>query len=317
MNGDVYVDGNTECPCDGSYNNPYKYIKDSIRNNNNNDKIIVRNGTYSGELNINISIFNTNTVLQSVNGPENTIIDCENNGYGFNIISNSIIIQGFTVKNCQAIPRDNTIKYSGTQLGGAFFIQSTSTTLYDMIIEQNEAQYGGGFYIYSNSIFIYNSIIRNNKASDKGAGLYIESAYVRLGNTILHDNNCEIYGGGAYIYSAELDLQGSSKVYNNIAGNSGNQIYCNNSRIIADSNDNIPDTNGPVSCIDCHINVLNNSDNSMCYNPTQEPQTINNGNGYKFGMFLLIIFPICIIIFIVCYFCRYQHNNNISYKPLL
>ena len=336
---DVYIDGSTECPCDGSSLYPYKYIKDGIRNSNTNDKVIVKDGIYSGSSNIDISILSTYTVLESVNGALNTIIDCNFTGYGFRIESNSITIKGFTVKNCIGY------KYNNMRLGGGFYILSNYLSLIDMNISNNNADYGGGLYIASNSIFIYNSTIHSNTAN-RGAGAYLESAYMRYDNTSIINNNCNQYGGGIYSISARIDLFNNSNINDNYADNKGNEIYCRESTFNMYNNSYIKnrENSDDLYCRNCRI-YGNISNNPECHKPTPSPtlrptkvptlrptlKPINNispthgptnenealigGAGLTFGQSILILLPIIIIIIVVCYFCKYNHSEyNSQYK---
>ena len=65
------------------------------------DTIIVRAGLYTGEGNKKIRIENKVITVRSESGPENTIIDCEGDGWGFYFrnVSNIGELEGFRIIN--------------------------------------------------------------------------------------------------------------------------------------------------------------------------------------------------------------------------
>ena len=66
------------------------------------DTVLVADGVYTGEGNKNIDFLGKAIVVRSVNGPEVTVIDCENNGSGFFFHNNEgsdSKLNGFTITN--------------------------------------------------------------------------------------------------------------------------------------------------------------------------------------------------------------------------
>lgn len=66
------------------------------------DIVLVADGTYTGEGNKNLDFKGKAITVQSENGPESTIIDCENSGRGFYFNSEegpNSIVSGFTITN--------------------------------------------------------------------------------------------------------------------------------------------------------------------------------------------------------------------------
>ena len=66
------------------------------------DIVLVADGTYTGAMNKNLDFNGKAIIVISKNGPENTIIDCQGNGRGFNFHSSEgqdSVVSGFTIKN--------------------------------------------------------------------------------------------------------------------------------------------------------------------------------------------------------------------------
>ena len=78
----------------------YSTIQSAINACNNGDTVIVADGTYTGTGNRDIDISFKTINVQSENGPENCIIDCQGSGRGFYLGEDAnAILDGFTVTN--------------------------------------------------------------------------------------------------------------------------------------------------------------------------------------------------------------------------
>ncbi|MCD4654818.1 right-handed parallel beta-helix repeat-containing protein, partial [bacterium] len=142
----------------------YSTIQLGINASNGGDTVLVADGTYTGNGNRDISFYGKAITVQSENGPENCIIDCERMGRGFVFISSEnldSILSGFT------------------------------------IINGVSSEDGGGIYITS-SPTIENCIIRKNTAAASGGGVFFEgeSTDPMISNCAIMDNTATIFGGG-------------------------------------------------------------------------------------------------------------------------
>ncbi len=86
----------------GTYNNPFQTIQYAIGQAANGQIVTLKNGTYSGTGNVNVTLQGKQITVQSENGPLNAIIDCNQAGRGF--IANSgetmnTLIKGIQIKN--------------------------------------------------------------------------------------------------------------------------------------------------------------------------------------------------------------------------
>ena len=147
-------------------------IQDAIDDSNDGDVIIVSDGVYTGNGNRDMDYVGRAITLQSENGPENCIIDCQaspsdrhrafyfHNGEGPNSV-----LDGFTIKNGCAY-NGGAIK---CRLPGGPIIRNC-------IIRDNEAPAGpgypfyvlypaGAFYGYLSSAIIENCQFLNNTAA--------------------------------------------------------------------------------------------------------------------------------------------------------
>jgi len=109
----------------GSEASPFGTIQAAVNQASNGDVITVLPGTYTGTGNRNISPLGKSITIQSADGPEVTIIDCEHLDRGF--IANSgesmnTIIQGFHIT--QGLPTSGPTNY-----GTAIFIEDNSGLL--------------------------------------------------------------------------------------------------------------------------------------------------------------------------------------------
>ncbi|MDP7009053.1 MAG: hypothetical protein QGI78_05730 [Phycisphaerales bacterium] len=128
-------------------------ISDAITACSSNDSIQVMAGTY----NETIDYFGKNILIESLDGPESTIID--GNGISgavvtlYNSESSEAILRGFTVQG-------------GNYVLGSGIVSNSTATIDNCIIRDNEASYGGGIY----------------QVGAEGSGLHISNTYF-CGNT--------------------------------------------------------------------------------------------------------------------------------------
>ncbi|MBC8492033.1 MAG: right-handed parallel beta-helix repeat-containing protein [Candidatus Marinimicrobia bacterium] len=166
----------------------------------NGDTVLVANGTYTGTGNKNLDFLGKAIVVKSENGPENCIIDCENDGRGFYFHlneTNASVLDGFTITNGHVSER-----------GGAIFLENSSPLIYNCAINSNTAQISGGgisCMSYSNPL-IYSCEITENIAEYNGGG--IQCAI----NSNPSINDCLIANNTAYNHGGGIDSWDSSPI---------------------------------------------------------------------------------------------------------
>ena len=201
------------------------------------DLVLVADGTYTGQGNYDIDFHRKAIIIRSENGPDNCIIDCQNQGSGFYSEENDIegplaIIDGFTIVNGSA------------QKGGAVCCYNyRSLTITNCIITNNNADsgWGGGIFCSTGrTLNLSNCTVSNNSARTSG-GIYL-ARYKDAEIT-----NCTITGNTAMISG-----RGSSGSGGGISILDG--IYLINNCTV---NGNKAARGGGIDCEDATVRITN------------------------------------------------------------
>ena len=160
----------------GSETQPYLTIQKGIDDANANDIVTVLDGTYLEYLRFNGTPF----TLRSINGPENCIIDCNDNLDGLwfqDDEPNTMVVQGFTVKNA----------YYGFKLEG-----SSPTIMGNIITACKEGIYGTKNWTSEKDSkpIIYRNLVIDNE--DKGITLAESGGAYVVNNTIARNGEAGI-----------------------------------------------------------------------------------------------------------------------------
>jgi len=169
------------------------------------DEIIVADGTYTGDGNRDIYLYNQGPMtIRSENGLTNCIIDCEgseaDNHRGFHIYQGgdpNLIIDGFTIIN--------GYRSSGgsASTGGGIYSEVATVTVRNCILQDNHAVNGGGIIINGGYGSISNCVIRNNE----GMGLYIHVGSATVTDCVISDNSGGFGGGLSCAGSEEVEIR--------------------------------------------------------------------------------------------------------------
>lgn len=200
---ELYVKHDAEVSGNGSYDHPYKTIKEAVNTANAGAKpatIFIHAGTYE-EIEMEIS---NSLVIKSYDGE--VILDANNNGWFFysNKQSNYLSLHGLTFKN--GINYDD----SDSTVGG---IVSTEGHL-DVVnctFENNFGGTGGGINSH-NGANIINSTFKNNKAEYNGAAAYVLDGQTNIVNCTFINNTAKRQGGA-------LRIQGNTYIERSIFEN--------------------------------------------------------------------------------------------------
>ncbi len=151
------------------------------------DTVLIADGTYTGYGNIGLSFWGTSLILCSANGPEKTIIECENldRGMNFSAADNDVFIDGVTIRNGCGIELN---------LGGGIYSRG-SPIIYNCRIQNCTGYFGAGIYCDNSSSTIDNCTIENNISEGSGGGISVFSSEITISNTLFKNNSARDSGG--------------------------------------------------------------------------------------------------------------------------
>jgi len=208
------------------------------------DTVLVADGTYTGAGNTGIDFLGKGILVTSENGPEVTIIDCEESGTGVRFQSgedSTSVLRGFTIRNGNEIggagincggssPRIelNIISGNHSDLGAGIYCSGSSPIIENNTIAVNTAEYeGGGIACYSGSSprIAGNTMTSNVVPEGNGAAIYCEASSPTIIGNIITSGSAAGYGGAIYCDGSAPAIEG-----NTIIGNwsmiSGGGIAC-------------------------------------------------------------------------------------------
>jgi thermitase len=177
----------------------YKTIQNAIDDASDGDIIIVADGTYTGDGNIDMDFRGKAITLKSENGPQHCIIDCLNTSRAFEFHSGedaNSILDGFTITNG-----------SVGDYGGAILCTASSPTINNCIFIENHAgNYGGAIAnmyssspLLTNCTFTKNSVGPNSSSIAYGGAVFnLDKSSPTLINCTFTNNYAQYFGGAIY-----------------------------------------------------------------------------------------------------------------------
>ena len=202
----------------------YATIQAAINASVNGDTVLISTGTYTGPGDVDLDFGGRNITVTSVNGPANTIIDCQGsssaNHRGFYLHSGetSAVISGLTIKN----------GYESSGSGGGIDNVSVGVTVQNCVLSSNTAGAspggGGGIANVSGSspITITGCTFTGNAVNNNGGGIFNDnegSGGITVKNCIFTGNTAPNNSGGG-IFSKSLVSSTVSVTNCALAGNS-------------------------------------------------------------------------------------------------
>ncbi|MBC8215271.1 MAG: hypothetical protein H8E64_02020, partial [Candidatus Marinimicrobia bacterium] len=193
----------------------YPTIQAGIDVANDGDMILVADGTYTGTGNKDLSWsgLEKHLVIRSENGPENCIIDLENDGRAFTFnstptqlwITREDVIEGFTIRN------GGNVTYGGAMYLYYGYNNDLSPTVLNCVFENNSAENGGAVYANGASPLFEYCVFKDNTAQSNGGAVYLASSGGNNGTEILSctikNNQASSKAGGIY-FSNIGDVEG-------------------------------------------------------------------------------------------------------------
>ena len=239
------------------------------------DTVLVADGTYTGDGNRDLDFGGKAITLQSENGPDNCVIDCEGEShYGIyfqNDEERDSVLEGFTIRNTVDYPgvmtyRSSPIIRNNIITGNLSAGIACSWLSYPLILNNTisnntlDDYAGGGISVDDSSPEIISNTITGNTATWGGGIYWYNDSPVIMNNTI-QGNTAEADGGGiscSYHATYAVDNFSALMVNNLISGNTANgNLY-----------------NGNGGAIDCHA-----ASPTMINNTITDNITANGGGG--------------------------------------
>lgn len=199
------------------------------------DTVWVGNGVYSGAGNRDVTFRGKAITVRSLNGPADTIVDCEKAGRGFTFNSgetHDAVLLGFTIRNghaangggifCSARPTiENCVIVSNQVLtttgapyrrsGAGIYVEGAGANpaIRNCRIRNNDADRiapvpgvtanGGGIAVMSGAAaWIESCEVAGNRVMYGGGGIYIEGPGVTVVNCVIQGNESAYWGGGVH-----------------------------------------------------------------------------------------------------------------------
>jgi hypothetical protein len=234
----------------------FSTIQSAIDASVNGDIVRVNVGTYVENINFN----GKDITVESVGGPELTIIDGNQNGSTVQIMSGeseNAVLDGFTITNGSGTPGETSdmlgggilIHYASSPIlknlivsgnsavigeepdgagGGIAVSVQSNPVLENIIIANNNSVWGGGLSIAHNSSpSVKNLNIYGNTVSQAGAGVYIgQYADPYFEDVYIHDNIGEA-GGGLFLHDHATPTLNKITVEANRGANGGGGMLTN------------------------------------------------------------------------------------------
>ena len=200
-------------PGSGTQADPFCKIQDGIDVAVDGDTVLIADGTYTGIGNKNLSFEGKAITVQSANGPENCVIDCEGGGRGFIILNGgdqASRLIGLTITNGQSHWR-----------GGGIYCSNSILVIDNCVLTDNTSlDDGGGIYIDDGEIEILNSLVANCCAVAGGGGVLVEDSIATVVDSDILFNSAS-GGGGILTKSSSLDLLRSRIIGNEANSSAG------------------------------------------------------------------------------------------------
>lgn len=179
------------------------------------DRIVVKDGSYSGEGFVNIDFGGKAVTVESENGADKCILDGGGANRFFYFHSKEgkeSVVSGFTLTNGSA------------EYGGAIAIEKgSSPTIKNCSILKNTATVrGGGISIDDSSPVIVNCVLAGNTAplTGNGGAISCSGASPIITNTTITGNQAGTSGGAIYCANASAPVITNSILWGNTAGDS-------------------------------------------------------------------------------------------------
>ena len=250
--------------CDGSLSYPYPNIQTSISLNNSlKMTLILIDGIYIGDNNVNINIDGMEINITSLNGPGLTIFDCQHNATLFYLKNTIFNLNNITIMNCY---KWETGDPSANTSGGAIIINSGTLYFQNLIFFNNIASYGGALSCLNSKCYISSCVFYNNTAAMNGGAIYALNSYLEIDSNInITSNSAGQNGGGIYCENGSFLTYGSNTGFqnNSVLPYYSSDFSCKNESGTVDLAHYSGSTEFTMDCDQCLVNDTCTSGNCM------------------------------------------------------
>ncbi len=218
----------------GDINVPTQFttLQEAIDRSWDTGRVLIADGIYSGPGNRDINFNGKSITVQSQNGPENCIIDCNGTEQqphrGFKFASGegpSSVLAGITITN--GYGPEEPVVYFMSPAGNAVFCDNSSPTIANCRFEGNNGGRGAIFCLYFSSPSISNCTITDNSTDYVGAGIYCGwLSHPTISDCLFTGNSAE-YGGGIFCWLSSNPAISHCTFAGNQAKYYGGTILCN------------------------------------------------------------------------------------------
>lgn len=181
------------------------------------DEIELAPGTYTGSLNRDLDTGGLTLRIVSSAGPDDTIVDCQQLGRGFNFHTgeqSTTLVEGLTIRNGQS-----------TAGGGVRCFLSSSPTLRNIRLEDCVSTGSGGGILAAigSAPRIEDAVILDCSAAVNGGGISLAGTSPHISNCTLVGNGAAGSGGGIYFGTGS-----AAELHNTIVASSsdGGGVFC-------------------------------------------------------------------------------------------
>lgn len=266
----VYVDGDASGDNNGtSWDNAYTNLRSALNNAPFGSQVWVAEGTYtpsqddrdlSFQLKNAVAVYGgfdgsetslserdisaNSTILSGEIGDSSTIEDNSYHVVDARNVTNSAILDGFTIRSGNSDGTGDALSISDR--GGGIYSSNSHATFSNLRIENNQAENGGGIFIEGTSshiftnvdfvnnssneqggavfnergnIFFFDSNFRNNTASEGGGAIFSNENSVYIEGAIFDSNQSDESGGAILLSNGSLGDNAPQKIVNSIFTN--------------------------------------------------------------------------------------------------
>jgi predicted outer membrane repeat protein len=157
------------------------------------EEVIMIAGVYTGSGNKDLDFQGKAILVEGLEGPSATVIDCEGSGRGFIFQSGEdagSVVSGLTITNGD--PDGD---------GGAIYCEGSGPTIRECVMTNNVSDTNGGAICCRvlSSATVHNCLFAGNYSGNNGGAVFTGYSEITIVNSTFADNISAVYGGGAAV----------------------------------------------------------------------------------------------------------------------